>query len=326
MVVTPATEPEPLATGAASPEAASPGREEDGCEASDSSGEEQSAAAALLGLHAAWPSSPDEEEDAARDDGLTPLGYDLWDAAAAAAGHRMFYDSPTALSSLEPYSPKNYRQHNLVDYDTPGHPSPKRMRAPKDGTPRTIHPDPLLASHLWPHPYTHHHTTASTVCLLSDAPYGRLHVAGAPPPGTSRFRCKFPGCRKLYASTDAVRPSVPQEISVRPANSHPGGSRCWQGMGGHGGGAEAGRGCGRVGRASLHPSGRPSASPCPPFRLPRGRMRFDCACPPHSRPTASARIRGQNLFSGGRRRLCGLWACSPDLTTPLLPRRLPAGP
>jgi hypothetical protein len=160
MVVTPATEPEPLATGAASPEAASPGREEDGCEASDSSGEEQSAAAALLGLHAAWPSSPDEEEDAARDDGLTPLGYDLWDAAAAAAGHRMFYDSPTALSSLEPYSPKNYRQHNLVDYDTPGHPSPKRMRAPKDG---------------------------------------------APPPGTSRFRCKFPGCRKLYASTDAVR-------------------------------------------------------------------------------------------------------------------------
>jgi hypothetical protein len=30
-------------------------------------------------------------------------------------------------------------------------------------------------------------------------------LAGAPPPGTSRFRCKFPGCSKLYASTDAVR-------------------------------------------------------------------------------------------------------------------------
>jgi len=28
---------------------------------------------------------------------------------------------------------------------------------------------------------------------------------GAPPPGTSRFRCRFPGCKKLYASTDAVR-------------------------------------------------------------------------------------------------------------------------
>ena len=32
-----------------------------------------------------------------------------------------------------------------------------------------------------------------------------IACAGAPPPGTSRFRCKYPGCRKLYASTDAVR-------------------------------------------------------------------------------------------------------------------------
>ena len=30
-------------------------------------------------------------------------------------------------------------------------------------------------------------------------------IAGAPPPGTSRFRCRYPGCKKLYASTDAVR-------------------------------------------------------------------------------------------------------------------------
>lgn len=28
---------------------------------------------------------------------------------------------------------------------------------------------------------------------------------GAPPAGTCRFRCRFPGCSKLYASTDAVR-------------------------------------------------------------------------------------------------------------------------
>ena len=144
----------------------SPAREDDACEGSDSSGEEQSAAAALLGLHAAWPSSPEEEEDAVANDGLTPLGYDLWDAAAAAAGHRMFYDSPSALSSLEPYSPKNYRQHNLVDYDTPGHPSPKRMRAPKDGKPPPNHFHPSLhlcrtsaAASQVQHPRTPHTST-----------------------------------------------------------------------------------------------------------------------------------------------------------------------
>jgi len=28
---------------------------------------------------------------------------------------------------------------------------------------------------------------------------------GAPPPGSCRFQCRYPGCSKLYASTDAVR-------------------------------------------------------------------------------------------------------------------------
>jgi len=28
---------------------------------------------------------------------------------------------------------------------------------------------------------------------------------GGPPPGTCRFQCKFPGCMKMYSSTDAVR-------------------------------------------------------------------------------------------------------------------------
>jgi len=141
----------PLATGGKASPVDSP-RDEDLCE---SSGEEQSAAAALLGLHSAWPSSPDDESRDGDSQDHPDLGFDaaadLWDAAAAAAaGHD---------DSVEPYSPKNLRFH--LDYDTPpGYPSPKRMRAPKDG---------------------------------------------APPPGTSRFRCKFPGCRKLYASTDAVR-------------------------------------------------------------------------------------------------------------------------
>lgn len=112
---------------------------------------EQSAAAALLGLHAAWPSSADDEP---RDEPSTfgDAAEHIWESAPADhRPHRLF-------NSDEPYSPKF--RHNLVDYDTPGYPSPKRMRAPKDG---------------------------------------------APPPGTSRFRCKFPGCSKLYASTDAVR-------------------------------------------------------------------------------------------------------------------------
>jgi len=113
---------------------------------------EQSAAAALLGLHSAWPSSPDEE---GRDDDAPPVGLEaaerLWDCAAA--GLTPGYGSPSEFSPT-----MGFRRH--FDYDTPGYPSPKRMRAPKDG---------------------------------------------APPPGTSRFRCKYPGCRKLYASTDAVR-------------------------------------------------------------------------------------------------------------------------
>jgi len=115
---------------------------------------EQSAVAALLGL-AAWPSSPDDES---RDDeqqqasAFGDAAEHLWECAAADRGTQAYH------SSDELYSPK-FRNH-LVDYDTPGYPSPKRMRAPKDG---------------------------------------------APPPGTSRFRCKFPGCSKLYASTDAVR-------------------------------------------------------------------------------------------------------------------------
>lgn len=144
--------------GEGSPMTSSPGRDtEEGSSEEHpvggvSSEYEQSAAAALLGLHAAWPSSPDDD---ARDDEhpSSLIGAEaaehLWECAAAAA-------AGTFASS--PDSPKTFRQH--FDYDTPGHPSPKRMRAPKDG---------------------------------------------APPPGTSRFRCKYPGCRKLYASTDAVR-------------------------------------------------------------------------------------------------------------------------
>jgi len=32
-----------------------------------------------------------------------------------------------------------------------------------------------------------------------------LPCAGAPPPGTCRFQCKYPNCLKMYSSTDAVR-------------------------------------------------------------------------------------------------------------------------
>lgn len=115
---------------------------------------EQSAAAALLGLHTAMPSSPDDDggdEDQPQINlfGAEAAGH-LWDCAAAAAA--------AGQDAYSPDSPKAFRRN--FGYDTPGYPSPKRMRTPKDG---------------------------------------------APPPGTSRFRCKFPGCRKLYASTDAVR-------------------------------------------------------------------------------------------------------------------------
>ena len=169
-----------------------------------SSGEEQSAAAALLGLHTAWPSSPDDES---RDDGSeehNPEGVaaDLWDAAQTVCHP---YDSPFG----EPYSPKNFRHH--LDYDTPGYPSPKRMRAPKDGTPDTLPafylppclprpPSPVYKD--WtgrPHAHAVRPSPFLLICLCLSS------LAGAPPPGTSRFRCKFPGCSKLYASTDAVR-------------------------------------------------------------------------------------------------------------------------
>ncbi|KAL1503378.1 hypothetical protein AB1Y20_011429 [Prymnesium parvum] len=40
---------------------------------------------------------------------------------------------------------------------------------------------------------------------VSKAPRLRYGKDGAPPPGTTQFRCRFPGCRKVYASTDAVR-------------------------------------------------------------------------------------------------------------------------
>ena len=95
-----------------------------------SSGEESAAAAALLGLGSAWPSSPDDEGAEDYPEGGSGFAYDaaadLWDATHAAAGHRMLYDSPG-----EAYSPKTFR--GSLDYDTPGNPSPKRMRAPKDG-------------------------------------------------------------------------------------------------------------------------------------------------------------------------------------------------
>jgi len=37
------------------------------------------------------------------------------------------------------------------------------------------------------------------------SPRARNGKDGAPPPGSCRFQCRYPGCSKLYASTDAVR-------------------------------------------------------------------------------------------------------------------------
>ena len=118
---------------------------------------EQSAVAALLGLGAAWPPSPDEDSSGESPTFSTtsPHGIRPWDLGPGERGYGSnTEDSPTTAYN----SPRSWRPS--MGYDTPMHPSPKRARAPKDG---------------------------------------------APPPGTSRFRCKFPGCRKLYASTDAVR-------------------------------------------------------------------------------------------------------------------------
>ena len=146
LTVTTPSEPA-LATGGADfASSSSPRDSEDRDELS--SGEESAAAAALLGLGSAWPSSPDDEggDD---DQGGSGFGYDaavdLWDATNAAAGYRV-YDSPG-----DAYSPKTFR--GSLDYDTPGNPSPKRMRAPKDGmphcSPRPPHP-PAPSLHLPP--------------------------------------------------------------------------------------------------------------------------------------------------------------------------------
>lgn len=179
-----------------------------------SSGEEQSAAAALLGLGFLLPSSPDDDDDG-RDDRDGPgISYDaaadLWEATNAAV-HRMRFDSPG-----DPYSPKTFR--HSIDYDTPGNPSPKRMRAPKDGTPhcspRPPHP-PAPSLHLPPWAASGH-SVGIGLTKFAPPPSPPPPLAGAPPPGTSRFRCKFPGCRKLYASTDAVRAPP----SVHPSKSH----------------------------------------------------------------------------------------------------------
>ena len=102
---------------------------------------EASAVAALLGLHSAWPSSPVEEQGSEEQDQGYGYGADdslhSWDAphASERRGFSYLEDSP--------YSPRLARG---MGYDTPDYPSPKRMRAPKDGARTPLAPPEQLPS------------------------------------------------------------------------------------------------------------------------------------------------------------------------------------
>lgn len=128
--------PELAATESSEPSEAEPSPVATDDEVSHQTGcslEAESAAAALLGLHSAWPSSPEDEGSRDDDSCPTATGTDdtadnLFDAATLPLrfqGSRM---------DDQPYSPRLWK--GMGDYDTPGYPSPKRMRAPKDGAHR----------------------------------------------------------------------------------------------------------------------------------------------------------------------------------------------
>ena len=176
---------------------------------------EQNAVAALLGLQTASFEASSPDDDGSREDDMAPTGAD-WGSRGRwgdldtkrwphLSGHG--YNSPAGESS-----PKLMRR---MDYETPGQGSPKRQRNPKDGAsarPRRLSPPSrsLGARRNPPAPRTNVLRDALRAAACADAsahPRARAHpcLAGAPPPGTTRFRCRFPGCKKLYASTDAVR-------------------------------------------------------------------------------------------------------------------------
>ena len=90
---------------------------------------EDSAVAALLGLRSAWPSSPVEEHGS---DGYDhSSGYGADEAQAMWEGQRTSDRRAYGFREDGPYSPRLLR--GAMGYDTPDYPSPKRMRAPKDG-------------------------------------------------------------------------------------------------------------------------------------------------------------------------------------------------
>ena len=164
---------------------------------------EQNAVAALLGLHTACVEVSSPDEDSREEDDAAPTGADLggmgrWGDHDA---KRWPHLSGVGYSSPSDGSPKTFRP---LDYDTPGQSSPKRQRNPKDGArpPSPSRAIPTGSRPLIPQVRIH----VPLAIPSPDRARARLSQrAGAPPPGTSRFRCRFPGCKKLYASTDAVR-------------------------------------------------------------------------------------------------------------------------
>lgn len=179
--------------GAACESQADEGAAQTGGGDSVSSPYEQSAVAALLGMvHARSDgSSPEDDQD---DEGntfkLANADHERWGGRANMRG----YDSPSF------HSPK------VFDYESPGYPSPKRARFPKDGAPApplgpslADGPPPVPAR---PQPQACEGAAPAAPRRPRPPPPA---AAGAPPPGTCRFRCRYPGCTKLYASTDAVR-------------------------------------------------------------------------------------------------------------------------
>ena len=101
---------------------------------------EQNAVAALLGLHSAWPSTNSSHDEDSRDDEATATGAE--GSSGSRWGERVSsWPMLSGMGDVSPgdASPKAFRP---IDYETPGPPSPKRMRAPKDGALR-------LAA--WPH-------------------------------------------------------------------------------------------------------------------------------------------------------------------------------
>ncbi len=147
---------------------------------------EQSAAAALLGLCASAAQSTEgsidsSPESPARDDS-GPLQFNTM------PGLLNSWDSVSS-SSTGSLRPRNSKDGELCS-------SSMRFRTSFASTTR----GPGLLAFVAPLECRHTLFRGFLTTSHCDSPAD----TGAPPPGSCRFQCRYPGCSKLYASTDAV--------------------------------------------------------------------------------------------------------------------------